>query len=359
MLDDTPNKLESVWIQRNTENQYYEEINISGSDLIVYHSSSGEIQADKISVWAAKYGLGGGTGGTTVKVSATDTVAGYLSGSKLIPGNNVSFSISNPGGNESLVIHSTGGGTSDTASYMAFDGNRPITRNDPSWQGVNVGTDNVVNFLDKFFFPFNAATISINSGTTYYETGSSQNISINGSVTSNSETVFGSGSVRRNGIDWYTFPSASSYSTTDTGVSSSQVYQTLMQVGNNGSPTLINSSVKSVAFIYPFLYGMSPTAGLSGTALYTALSKDVSLFGNKTYSLTGFVQYIYFAYPATNPDLVHVLDPNLFDMISSFELTSSVPVTSSGLTTNWNATYKVYQLHLQADPFGNYQFKFS
>jgi hypothetical protein len=57
MPDDTPNRLESVWIQRNSENQYYEQINISGSDLIIYHDASGSITADKISVWAAKYNI--------------------------------------------------------------------------------------------------------------------------------------------------------------------------------------------------------------------------------------------------------------------------------------------------------------
>lgn len=55
----TPNLLESVFVQRNVNNLYYEQINISGSDLIFYHSSSGEITADKISVFATKYGLSG------------------------------------------------------------------------------------------------------------------------------------------------------------------------------------------------------------------------------------------------------------------------------------------------------------
>ena len=47
---DTPNRLESAFIQRNDANTVYEQINISGSDLIIYHSSSGELTADKISL---------------------------------------------------------------------------------------------------------------------------------------------------------------------------------------------------------------------------------------------------------------------------------------------------------------------
>jgi hypothetical protein len=126
-LNDTPNKLESVWIQRNPLNQFYEQVNISGSNLIVYHSSSGELMADRISVFATKYGLGGAAG-SQVKVSVTDTTTGYLSGSKLFPGNNISFSIANPGGNEALVIHSSGGGTGlATGSTYPFTSSQALT----------------------------------------------------------------------------------------------------------------------------------------------------------------------------------------------------------------------------------------
>ena len=365
-LDDTPNKLESVWIQRNPLNQFYEQINISGSDLIIYHSSSGEIMADKISVWAGKYGIGTGGGGTTVKVSATDTTPGYLSGSKLFPGNNVSFSIQNLGGNETLLIHSLGGATSDssswassslTTSYVPYNGNRAITRNDPVWQGVIPGGDDVVEFLDKFFYPFNPATISINSGVTYYETGSSQTVSMNGIVTANSETVFGSGSVRRSGSDWYTFTSASSYSTSDTGVTGSRTYRTFMQTGNNGSPTLINSSTKTATFLYPYLYGMSTTPGLTGSALYAVCAKLKQLETSPiTVSFTGAAVYMYFCYPVGYTQIVKVLDPNLFNISTAFEHSASVAITSSGLSTNWMEHYQVDRMTLLSSPNGNFVF---
>lgn len=56
----TPNRLEAVFVQRNTGNTRYDQINISGSDLIVYLDAEGKINADKISTWAATYGIGGG-----------------------------------------------------------------------------------------------------------------------------------------------------------------------------------------------------------------------------------------------------------------------------------------------------------
>lgn len=57
-FDATPNKLESAFIQRKSDNSVYEQINISGSNVIFYHSSSGEFTADKISAWAIKYDFG-------------------------------------------------------------------------------------------------------------------------------------------------------------------------------------------------------------------------------------------------------------------------------------------------------------
>jgi hypothetical protein len=34
-------------------------VHVTGSDLIIYHDEDGKINADRISTWAAKYGLGG------------------------------------------------------------------------------------------------------------------------------------------------------------------------------------------------------------------------------------------------------------------------------------------------------------
>ena len=57
MLDSNPYRLESAFAQRDPTNSFYEEINISGSDIIIYHDSTGTLTADKVSVWASKYGI--------------------------------------------------------------------------------------------------------------------------------------------------------------------------------------------------------------------------------------------------------------------------------------------------------------
>jgi len=113
-LNETPNRLESVFIQRDATNAYYEQINISGSDLMIYHKEDGTLTADKVSVWASKYGIGGG--GSTVKVTSADTVANYLA-SKLVTGSGITLTVLNPGSAETLQITSTGGGVSPGGSY--------------------------------------------------------------------------------------------------------------------------------------------------------------------------------------------------------------------------------------------------
>jgi hypothetical protein len=299
-------KLESAFFQRDPENGVYHQINITGSDLIVYHSSSGELTADKISEWIKKYNIGG---------DATE---------------------------------------SESASYMFFDGDRPITRT--PHVGINVETDTVVDFLERFFFPFIGATITINDGITYYEQGTSQNVSVFGNIIAGTENVFGDGRVTRTGTTFYTFPSASSYSTIDSNMTSNQMYQAYMEVGNNGSPTEIYSSIKTISFIYPYLYGMSTTSGLSGTNLYSEMNKLIQIQGVKSVNLVGVSTYIYFCFPDNYSDLISIKDPSNFEVLTSFDYFPSVSVTSVGLSSDWTRNYKVYRLKLQADPNGVFTF---
>ena len=323
-FDDTPNRLESCFIQRNDTNDFYEQINISGSNLIIYHSASGELTADKISVWAANYGIGGGGG--------------------VIPGHSYDITAS----------YAASG--SSTASFVGFDGNRSINRS--GYTGLNVGGIDVVSFLNNFFFPFAPATVTISSGgTTYFENGTVQSFTIASTLTANDEVSYGTGSVKRNGITWQTIGAVSPGVITyiDPTISTNYTYQTFFQTNNNGSPTVISSNTKIASFIYPYLWGMSVTSGLSGTALYSAFTKQVVPQANKTVSLVGAVTYIYFCYPSTYPDLTSILDPNLFQVLSSFTKTT-VSVTSVGLASNWTTNYTVYQTTLVSDPSGNFQF---
>ena len=245
-----------------------------------------------------------------------------------------------------------------SSSYVPFNGNRAIKRV-PSI-GLNVGGDNVTDFLNNLYFPFISATISLTGGTSYFETGSQQSILISATVTPNDESIFGSGSIFRDGLPWYIAPAIPPYvfSNIDIGIFDNNTYTAYAQVDNNGTPTVINSNTRNINFIYPYLWGMSTTPGLNGTALYSAFTRQIQTQGNKTISLIGSTVYIYFCYPAIYPDLTSILDPNLFEIISSFDYSGSVSVTSVGLFNDWTTNYKVYRTTLVADPNGNFQFKY-
>lgn len=78
-FSDTPNKLEAVFVQRNTTNVRYDQINISGSDLIVYLDENGKINADKVSTWASKYGIGIASGSAATASWASQSLFAFTS----------------------------------------------------------------------------------------------------------------------------------------------------------------------------------------------------------------------------------------------------------------------------------------
>jgi hypothetical protein len=245
----------------------------------------------------------------------------------------------------------------ETASYEYFNGNRSIKRS--GYSGLNVGGMNVATFLNNFFFPFISATIAVSpSGTSYYQQGTNPNFTVTATITANDETIFGSGSMKKDGSAWN---SASvpplSFAFTDANITSNHSYYATVSVDNNGSPTTITSNTSNVSFIYPYLWGTSSVAGLSGASLWSTMSRQVVTSGNKTVNFVGSVVFMYFAYPATYPALTSILDPNGFEVIGNYEYTSSVSVTSVGLYSDWTTNYRVYRTRIVSDPNGNYQFK--
>ena len=331
-FDDIPKRLEAVFVQRTEANDYYEQINISASNAIVYLYEQGKIDVSRISdfmsIWAPTSG-GGGSSQATQSIYAT----------------------------QSLFATS-----SLTASNVPYDGNRAITRNDPFWQGVIPGGTDVVKFLDNFFYPFNEATITLSSpspGSTF-ETGSVNTITLSGYITRNSETVYGTtGSVKYgSNVLLSNFASASTFSVQDVNASSSKTYTAYMTV--NSPPVVISSTSRTVNYYFPYLWGMSTQDGLTGSALYNACTRTAQgVVSSQTVSFIGSAVYMYFCYPIVSagyPITGKILDPNLFNITTAFGYTASVAVTSSGLVHNWMANYQVYRTNLLSSPNGNFIF---
>lgn len=294
-----PNKKDAIFHQRNDANTAYQAVVISGSDAFIYLDSSGNLTAEKFS-----------------------------SSSQFFQTSSYSY----------------------TSSNIAFNGNRNIKRN--PYEILDMQSFDVVTFLERFFFPYISASITINDQISYYETGSSQTISLLGSILPHDETFIDTGSIWKNGIEWYTFPSQSDYFTSDSGITSDTEYQTRLNTGGE----IITSSVKDIVFIYPYLFGVSDNAGLTGSALYSQLNKEVSIRDNKKIPYNGLGKYVYFCYPTEYGNLSLIRDPNLLQFNESFEFSSSVPVTSSGLYSDWSTLYNVYRLKFPAEPNGYFYF---
>lgn len=113
--------------------------------------------------------------------------------------------------------------------------------------------------------------------------------------------------------------------------------------------------------IYPFFYGMTNSAGLSGSVLYNSLTKDITTDrSNKSYTYTGNNDYMYFAYPASYGTLSQILDQNGFmvynNNVGSFTYSINT-VTSTILSTNWSTSFYIYKTNLITTNYG-YQFQF-
>ena len=267
-------------------------------------------------------------------------------------------------GGTSLITGSTYPITSSWAVNMAFNGDRAITRNDPNFQGINVGGTNVVQFLNNFFFPFIPATVALSlvPSTTVYEIGNDPSPVIRVNVTANDETLFESGSVRKDGVNTWTITKpvlpSTNYDNTDSNITTGHYYQAYVSASNNGSPGLISSNMSTIYFVYPYFWGTTSTAGLSGTALYTGLTKTIQREDtNQTISFSGTAVYIYYCFPDGQgySDVSAIYDPNNFEVKSLFTKTIE-SVTSTGLTSNWTQNYVVYRLTLLSNPNGNYRF---
>lgn len=234
-----------------------------------------------------------------------------------------------------------GGGDSD----LTFDGNRTVKRS--GLPAVNAGGETVTEWLNNYFFPFLAATVSLTPLPTY-QIGTSQNVTLAGSVTLNDETeVF----ARRvldvtSGSTIIGNPAGNTIIFTVQNVIASRSFKIDVDVGGNGTPNTISSPTRTVQFVYPFLHGMSSNPSLDNFGLYSQLAKLIETRADKTIVLSGSTSYVYFAYPASYPDLTGIYDQNGFNTLPSFTLYQA-PVTSVGLNySDWTQTYKVYRSKL-------------
>ena len=212
---------------------------------------------------------------------------------------------------------------------------------------------NIQNYL--FFVP---AKAYITTTPTYFSVGKSTSIAVRCTIDPGDETTFNSRELYK-GTNLLTTYSTLDFTYNDTLLNTTPTttqYRNLVDVNNNGVDTTLVAS-NSVYSVYPMLWATTSNI-LDGSTLYAASTKILRPKENTTLTLSGSGVYSYFAYDSSYPDLLAVLDPNGFNIISGYAKTL-VNVVSSGLDSNWTKEYKMYKFNTISEFNGQYKFLFT
>lgn len=238
----------------------------------------------------------------------------------------------------------------------AFNGIRNITRV-PS-VGLNVGGVTLRQFLENLFFPFAPAISALSSSSgSLFEVGTDNLLTLNSVITQNNETEFNGGDLmciyplgqslqERTGNEAITI-THQFYPQQGEGNYLYKTFRAIDQVGNNGSPTQLLSNLLTIASCYPYLYGMSENDySSSRSGFYAEMSKIIKNAASSTeiyLNSPTILKYAYFAFPASYDSLSQIMFNNILDVIGAWSLIATANITSSGLSSNWTAQYKIYR----------------
>ena len=266
----------------------------------------------------------------------------------------------------------------------------------------------VTEMIRKIIYQYIAPTLTSNMSSSFIESGNSVTaaaLKLNYTIVKNSTYNITSLSVNNPySGSLYTLPIITN-STTVTSFVTPTLGGSLSLAGtqswNSNSWTITlgdtypttKTSTSSVKVVIPWYYGTSTTGGTSsatinsilGTAsgsnkltpILTEPAVSSSSTYNKTVALSGDGVYVYFGYPADFPDLVSIIDPNGFNVFTSFKKyiigTTLNPIYAPTTPPLWSGkSYKFYiyvgvgggnpittTIGTYPTYSGNYQFKFA
>lgn len=241
--------------------------------------------------------------------------------------------------------------------------------------GATVGTTfSHVAFVEMFnmiLYPYLLPTISITMSTTFYERGmtfaptlyysyQAKTGAIFSATLSSSAALVAPGLVSLPTIPFMsTTYSNNSSLTMSAAITDSATFSDWYLKVCDGTYSV--TATASSTQIYPFFYGMTNSNSLSGSVLYSSLTKDITTGkSNKSCVYTGNNDYMYFAYPSSYGTLSQILDQNGFmvydNNVGSFTYSINT-VTSNILSTNWSTSFYIYKTNLVTTNYG-YQFQF-
>ena len=206
----------------------------------------------------------------------------------------------------------------------------------------------ITDMLTKILYPWIAPTISAkvntpsNGGT--FEKGNDQTItSITATITKKSskiikvELYYGATLLETKSNNDLT-----SINTAGSGSITFTVNQTVSSNSNftikvtDADNKVTSANTGTFTFVYPYYYGVIDNSTNITESVIKSLTKDIKSKGNKTYKYTSTNQKVIFATPIAYGSLSKILDPNSFDITSTF---TKNQINITGLDTTSQAYY--------------------
>ena len=212
--------------------------------------------------------------------------------------------------------------------------------------GISANTDlnglTVKEILNKLLFPYIAPVITVtatpNGGT--YEKGNTQTITnVKVVVTKKSEKITkieilnGTQVIARQNDEAIVDGGTFNY-TVSVSVPSTNKQLTVKVTDNSGTET--TKTTNSFTFVYPYYWGVCEETDVINADLIKGLTKSVTSKGTKTVTYTTNNQKMIFAYPKSYGTIAKILDPNSFDVTSTFTMSQ---ITIIGLDGTGQSYY--------------------
>lgn len=229
--------------------------------------------------------------------------------------------------------------------------------------GISANTDlnglTVKEILNKLLFPYIEPVITVtatpNGGT--YEKGNNQTITnVSVSITKKSEIITkievlnGTQVIARQNDEAINNGGTFNYNV-NVNVPSTNKQLTVKVTDNSGNA--ITKTTNTFTFVYPYYYGVCDEGTTINGDLIKSLTKSVEIKGTKTITYTTNNQRMIFAYPKSYGVITKILDPNSFDVTSTFTMSQ---ITIIGL----DGTGQSYYVYVNSpSTVSNFNMKFS
>ena len=254
-----------------------------------------------------------------------------------------------------------GGGNDGTecCSTLSFAGNRTIKR--INWPlNYNPQAEDVVTFLNRVFYPFQAASVNLNAYTLKELGTNFSNVPFIGNITQNDELPNGITNLRllngNNVIQTIQNPSFGSFNyPTNLSIDNTSTLSVRITTNNEGDPSEISDS-QVVSFEAPMYFGAG-ASNLNESQIKSNLQKQLESRSTKIRAFTANNQKLYIVIPIHWGLFTSIKDQNGFQNINGWSSRIVEFTLANGVTKQNYYIWETNNLVFNVNNF-NYTFEF-